>query len=490
MPKRPPFFLFPILLAASCAGAWGAQRTIEVAIPEASGRLSLALFDASGGRVRLLADIADISEFEQGLNGIILRWDGRDDSGRPVPRGSYQLRGVFIPPTVEVTGEAFLFNDWEGPAGVPPITNVLALTSRGDGNFLLCANDPQTLDPVIWRGDAGGQLADPRRMESGIQVLALDTQGALVVRADRISWLRLDEENLPGEGRFLVELPGVSLAALHRDLAAISIPGSKRIALFGPGNDGSSGYALPEEPRLLSAAGNGFVTILRDGSAFLLEDGVIKKISVGDTTDIASLSEGPMSSFWVVGSTGEGARVVRNFHPEQGLLREMRLDSEAGEVTVVGNGTSAGFFLIIRTGSATIVQSFQPANSGTWETAFERRILDSRNFGFLGDRAAPLAPAENRIKVGLAPSLLDPAPRVAILQIACSATGARLETSDGLGVIEVAHLPNIHRAALRPGVIRGNARVLLGQPGYVVEFHVKRLRGLSLLDEGIIEVME
>lgn len=79
--------------------------------PPLEGTLSLGVFDRGGKLVRTLRAEAAMSDFTVGLNGLILFWDGLDDSGKPVASGKYRVRG-FAVGDVEISGEAFHGNDW------------------------------------------------------------------------------------------------------------------------------------------------------------------------------------------------------------------------------------------------------------------------------------------------------------------------------------------------------------------------------------------
>jgi hypothetical protein len=79
--------------------------------PPMEGTLSLGIYDRKGKLVRVLAREATEKEFTIGLNGLITHWDGKDDTGKPAPAGTYAVRGYSVG-GVEVEGVALHGNDW------------------------------------------------------------------------------------------------------------------------------------------------------------------------------------------------------------------------------------------------------------------------------------------------------------------------------------------------------------------------------------------
>jgi hypothetical protein len=65
-----------------------------LALPEKEGPLTLGIFSPEGGLVRLLYRDASIETIPAGLNGLLISWDGKDDSGLPVPEGTYDALGL------------------------------------------------------------------------------------------------------------------------------------------------------------------------------------------------------------------------------------------------------------------------------------------------------------------------------------------------------------------------------------------------------------
>jgi len=480
-------FVAILLLAANVAHS--APRQLTIAIPETAGRLSLAAFDASANRVRTLAAAADISEFRAGLDGILIEWDGLDDHGQPVPQGTYHLRGLFIPETVSAEGEAYLFNDWESQDGTPLIRKILTLAPKPDGRFLIVAEEARSGLPRMWQADAEGRLnaLRPGPLPSDAKILALNERAALLSVEGRVELLPLSDE----QGHPLAK-SAARLGALSRTRAALCVA-PRQIALYDLANPSAPAkeHAVPSDLRLLAPCGDGFVAILENDQAVLVRDSGVSEISVGDTQSVRSLSVGPDGSFWLTGLTGNRS-VARNFDPEKGLLREMRLDPEAGPSEIFGEMDGAGFFLLTANATHSTLRSVRPSASGTsespWEITLEKTIQECASFGFAKGVPSANAPAHDELTVLLDPSPLAPLQGSLPIRAKTQDDRVCLETAEGLKIIEVAHLPGISRVAIAHGKTSGSVRVLVGQPGFVAEFLATGLHHLTPLDEGTVEI--
>jgi len=79
--------------------------------PPMEGTLSLGIYDKKGKLVRVMAREATEKDFVVGLNGLITFWDGKDDTGKVMPAGTYFARGYSVG-AIDVAGEAYYGNDW------------------------------------------------------------------------------------------------------------------------------------------------------------------------------------------------------------------------------------------------------------------------------------------------------------------------------------------------------------------------------------------
>jgi hypothetical protein len=65
-----------------------------LALPEMEGPLTLGIFSPRGELVKLLYQNAPVDSIPAGLNGLLISWDGKDDSRAGVPPGTYWARGL------------------------------------------------------------------------------------------------------------------------------------------------------------------------------------------------------------------------------------------------------------------------------------------------------------------------------------------------------------------------------------------------------------
>jgi hypothetical protein len=85
--------------------------------PPMQGSISLGIYDRAGKLVRVLHREATEKDFVIGLNGLITRWDGKDDKGEALPPAKYAARG-WMTGDLAIDGVAFHGNDWvkdDGP---------------------------------------------------------------------------------------------------------------------------------------------------------------------------------------------------------------------------------------------------------------------------------------------------------------------------------------------------------------------------------------
>ncbi len=181
--------------------------------PIDEARYSIGVFDAKGKLVRRLHEGTIESAFPAALNGLIVRWNAKDDAGRRLQNGHYQLRGYAVGP-MKVSGVATKGNDWlaDDPGlRVTAVDAIVALPSNAlaalvrcaDGRAeLICVRDGRLawhvpVDAVASRGEAtlglggdefivvsrGGKSAK-FRIDSGAAVESGDSAAGRLPSAD------------------------------------------------------------------------------------------------------------------------------------------------------------------------------------------------------------------------------------------------------------------------------------------------------------------
>lgn len=116
--------------------------------PVDQARYSIGVFDAKGVLVRRLHEGVAEEKLPAALNGLVVKWDAKDDSGKRVPNGKYELRGFALPP-MKVTGVATKGNDWlaDDPRLRVPKVELLGFTADG---ALLCRGESTTGERLTW----------------------------------------------------------------------------------------------------------------------------------------------------------------------------------------------------------------------------------------------------------------------------------------------------------------------------------------------------
>jgi hypothetical protein len=77
-----------------------ATRNVRISFvpPPLDGTISLGIYDSAGHLVRVLHRQALLDVFTVGADGLITKWDGKDDQGQDQPPGKYRARGYSVGP--------------------------------------------------------------------------------------------------------------------------------------------------------------------------------------------------------------------------------------------------------------------------------------------------------------------------------------------------------------------------------------------------------
>ena len=170
----------PILamLLAIALPAFAQESVPVVFLPppmEGAGTISLGIFNAAGKLIRTLHREATVDEFKQGENGLITRWDGRDDAGQPVPLGKYGVRG-WMSGNLGVEGVAFHGNDWIKDES-PRYTRVLAVNGVGRDDVQVVLRTADGKESTLgWKLSREGDPPEPSKVSAAIE------DGRLIVR--------------------------------------------------------------------------------------------------------------------------------------------------------------------------------------------------------------------------------------------------------------------------------------------------------------------
>jgi hypothetical protein len=130
--------------------------------PPIEGTISLGIYDAAGKLVRVLHREAAPTEknFFIGLNGLVTKWDGRDDAGQPLSAGKYHARGWMLGDQ-KIAGVAFHGNDWIVEDG-PRYQRVLGLKAVGRDEVQILLKDVEGKEHAISRALPVAGAAEPK----------------------------------------------------------------------------------------------------------------------------------------------------------------------------------------------------------------------------------------------------------------------------------------------------------------------------------------
>lgn len=199
--------------------------------PPMEGTFALGIYDAHGKLVRTLHHDAATAEFGVALNGLITYWDGRDESGAPLPAGAYRARG-FCVGEIGVEGEAVLCNDWITGDDSPRLRRILEIFPMPGGGFGLGAQTPE--NNTLLAFDADGK---PGAASGGLDEKILVRNGALIRSKSGVE----TPISLPG-------LTGPVVACPARDGGIWVIDGSELKQFTAAGEFMRRLAAVPGEP--------------------------------------------------------------------------------------------------------------------------------------------------------------------------------------------------------------------------------------------------
>jgi hypothetical protein len=153
------FLLCPAQAQDGAAAMKGGGVRVGFVPPPVEGTFSLGVYDKAGKLLRTLRADADASEFTVALNGFVVAWDGKDDSGKVVPAGRYRLLGVAVG-DIDLSGEAYHGNDWMLSDDAPRLVGFRRLQVLKDGSNEVLELFADGIDHAGWKvryvlGDAG-----------------------------------------------------------------------------------------------------------------------------------------------------------------------------------------------------------------------------------------------------------------------------------------------------------------------------------------------
>lgn len=449
--------------------------------PPVEGVISLGVYDARGKLVRVLAQAASIDSFKAGLNGLMVDWDGSDAEGKPVPVGKYYARGVVVGEEVDISGEAFYFNDFADNTPLPRPSKVMdsALYGREQAAVLVTTDKPEVL--IV---DA--KAAEPQHVPVALPgQLRLKTAGLnlLLLGQDRIE--ALDPKTLTvvwrenGEGLRDGDSDGVRTLLLW-DEGPVLINGQNRQRLEPPVRD------LAYVAVLQSTA----ILATQDGKLWRVDGQRTVPLGTDDPKPLLGLAAGREDTAWLLVKEGDEA-LVRQLKVRSREVRDLELPPDlrgATRISAARNGDA--LLLLIKTGDQERVVGLRyqqaRAQQSIWEKWFDRTRQNFSGFSLKNGQVIPSNdPGESPpILIKAADNPLENA-RQQVFQLAVYADGSGtwLVNSDGLPICQVSKTKGVKQVKwLSDG--KNGMRIFASDGRVVEEYHVTGLENLYRFDAG------
>lgn len=490
--------LLPSPLASAEQQEPSATTHFTFAVPYWESKISLGVFDETGELVRMLSVMAPESSFQIGLNGLIARWDGKDDEGHEVAPGEYEVRG-FASGSFQTEGLAYSGNDWlarfgqEFPAvavmgiATGPQGSLLVLAQTADGGAVLGAIDAST-SKLLW-----ATAIEPVDAHTKLRIAPAAEQW-LVISKNRVAELRSPQTGALVARATLPVIPD-SLDVIGDELVVSHGNESTRFHLLGfiespapetPRPPGRLRHfpveATPDSPGTTEAVLDKAGRIWRHGptgwAVFPYE---------GDP-EFGAITTPREGAFWAL-ARERGGRVFRvgQFSTDGEFLRKIEPATFLGQPEDVVCAGEGGIFVLTRVGGAgSEVVGIRPGttpDSPPWEIFF-RQVIDAQSLPVPeGFRELPLT---MRLEVA---GVLQPGREEAEFRLAVAPPDRIvLLTSDGLPVADLLQVDAIHSAAVDGSPESGNAlRFWIVGNGRAEEYLVSGLGRMAHLDIGPVQ---
>jgi len=481
-------------LATGAGAAEPRESAVQILFVPASGHgtVSLGIYDRDGRLVRVLCDEWPFGRFRVGLNGLSTTWDGKDDSGQPVPEGTYTARG-FVVGDVAIGGEAFHFNDWIESADSPRIISVANAQLLPGGDVLLMARLAGAQGALVryspesearWRT----VIAEPRPEPAKQARLAVSDQGAFVLLDGILRSAGL------ADGK---EIPVPDIADGIRDIAARG----NRLALLVEG--GVRFFLLPDfapqgEAKNLSSQLVS-IALLDQGAVASAEDGTVWRWQAGwspvempPDTAVRAVSSGRDGTFWALEEKTDGSTTAAQYSPDDGRLAEWSPGADEGKITGLAGTTENDYFVatLIQADVRRTVGIRRKSDGEGWEYVFDKKITASTDFGWKdGQLSASGGENPQQIAVRLVENPLNPrASRDLVLSATTNAAGPVLQSDDGLPLLRVSSGTGYNRVMVVAGPNDNTARFFQGDGACVEEFSLSGLGNMTSFDAGTIKM--
>ena len=446
--------------------------------PPVHGVISLGVYDEKGKLIKVLKKAADISSFQSSLNGLYVDWNWTDSEGKPVSEDRYFARGVLVG-DIEVKGIGFSLNDWADQTKESRIQRVNGVALLNDSRVAVLSDQSRLLivSPKLNESKAAaiGWTAEGVK-SSGTELLVFDHSQAAII----------DPAN--GNQTFQKNFADIKDADLIGDQVAIL--GDTTITLQT--KDNTLEVAVPEpDTTHIALSSSSFVVANRNGKVWRYENEQFTPVDVGETGELLDMGAGPNDAVWLLVRTGT-TTMLKEFDLSGKAMREIELPGEVRNTNRLSVSRSEEALLLMSTTDK--IQRvtglrFQTVNAGksVWEKWLDRSLT---SFQFFDLKDGKVVPADQ--KADSSPIAVKPARnplrrngREAKFQLVVSAdeNGAWVSSIDGLPLIQVSKTQNIKELHWLPDGATG-MHVYVSDGSVVEEYHIAHLNRLYRFDAG------
>jgi hypothetical protein len=442
--------------------------------PLEGATFSLGIYEAKSGKlIRHLHEVAAESAFTVGVNGLITKWDGKNDKGEVVAPGRYAARGYAVG-ALKVTGVDILGNDWtaedenlrikhvEAIGLLPSDSGLAVLATMADGN------------PALLRFKSDGKLL----WRVAVKGLSPDGQPRLEVR-DNVIFV-MPERSLP---------PGsevASVAAFRGDDGGLDGDvqlSRKSIPAKFLGVDGVIVQAVTPAPDLSTTVPDPNLTI-RSGVGTSPSS---EKPSPASMHSAGQRSPGKDGTFWAA----DGLNGLVQTSRDGVVLRHLDVvPADPLAIAVSASPKEDRLYLLEekdgwqRVRGLSWVETSQEDGKqvSTWQTFFERNIRKP-------DPALALESAGAPVEISLMDNPLTPGvPQKVKLAASFDEKGSYLTTADGLRLRQISERPALKAVRLTKGKTANSLLFYQTDGAAWDEFSIEDAKNMMAFDAGEFEM--
>ncbi len=489
----------PINLPSAAA----AEMELILPAPIDNADYSAGIFDGSGLLVRTLAGAEPEAQLPKALNGLVLRWDGKDEEGSPLPAAPYSVSALAIP-SLEVEGVRYLFNDWIDDAPALRVVRPLAGFQRADGAIAALLYLDENKQAVAWidpEGKTVALLPLPDDLPLGVATCDGDTLYlAGLASVHRIPWgaTTLDQAVAEENPVMALDASADGIAVLRSDGTAGVMDSSGEVSGAGLGT-------LPDVRRFVRTGGR-WLALGAGGNLHEWKESAWEPLTLPGVSQVQWLTAGVDHTFWVLEGDSDGGFSAAQFGTDPDPLRTLELPTGArgvflsqlsAETLLLIEETDGGTrFRGLRLETPSEPTPSEPTSGAKhppvsiWHEAFLRTVANPSNYTIENGLPIPSAepgdpPAAPQIALKPNPLSQEPAPKLTV-SAALTPQGVWLSTADGLLIREISSQDRAQWGFVTAGESPGAVRLFEGLPWGIAEYVVRGVDGVIEIDLGTV----